>query len=66
MNLPDPRLAQVLVTRGDGTVQKCSVAGGDIRYDASGENRPPRIFFLGDCLRRADDKGVEVKLLCAG
>jgi hypothetical protein len=66
MNLPDPRLAQVLVTRADGTVQKCSVAGGDLRYDASGENRPARLFFQGDCLRQPDDKGIEVKLFCAG
>lgn len=66
MNLPDPRLAQVLVTRADGTVQTCSVAAGELRYDTSGENRPARLFFLGDCLRRGDDKGIEVKLLCAG
>jgi hypothetical protein len=67
MNLPDPRLARVEVTRGDGTVQTCSVAGGDLRYDASGEDgRPARLFFLGSCPRRADDKAVEVKLLCAG
>nr|WP_224240889.1 VWA domain-containing protein [Hyalangium gracile] len=66
MNLPDPRLAQVRVTRADGTVQTCSVAGGDLRYDASGEERPARIFFLGDCLRRQDDQGIEVKVFCAG
>ncbi|MDC0707744.1 VWA domain-containing protein [Stigmatella sp. ncwal1] len=65
MNIPDPLLAQVLVSRGDGTVQKCSVAGGDLRYDASGEDRPARLFFLGNCLRKADDQAVEVKLLCA-
>ncbi|ADO72239.1 vWA domain-containing protein [Stigmatella aurantiaca] len=65
MNIPDPLLAQVLVSRGDGTVQKCSVAGGDLRYDASGEGRPARLFFLGSCLRQADDQAVEVKLLCA-
>jgi hypothetical protein len=66
MNLPDPRLARVEVTRGDGTVQTCSVAGGDLRYDASGDGRSARLFFLGSCPRRADDKAVEVKLLCAG
>jgi hypothetical protein len=56
----------VEVTRGDGTVQTCSVAGGDLRYDASGDGRSARLFFLGSCPRRADDKAVEVKLLCAG
>jgi hypothetical protein len=66
MNLPDPRLAQVKLTRGDGTVQTCSVAGGSLRYDASGEDRPARLFFMGDCLRRQDDRAIEVKLLCAG
>jgi hypothetical protein len=66
MNLPDPRLAQVTITRGDGTVQRCSVAGGDLRYDPSGEDRPARLFFLGDCLRRADDRAIEVKMFCAG
>jgi len=65
MNLPDPRLARVDLTRADGTVQMCSVAAGSLRYDASGEDRPARLFFLGDCLRRADDKAIEVKLFCA-
>ena len=66
MNLPDPRLARVEVTRADGTVQRCSVAGGDLRYDAAVGEQPARLFFLGTCLRRADDKALEVKLLCAG
>jgi hypothetical protein len=65
MNLPDPRLARVDVTRADGSVQTCSVAGGSLRYDASGEGRPARLFFLGDCPRRPDDKTIEVKLFCA-
>jgi hypothetical protein len=67
MNLPDPLLARVEVTRADNTVQTCTVAGGDLRYDASGEGgRPARLFFLESCPRRPDDKAVEVKLLCAG
>ncbi|SES81845.1 vWA domain-containing protein [Stigmatella erecta] len=65
MNIPDPMLAQVRVTRQDGSVQTCSVAGGDLRYDASGEDRPARLFFLGSCLREPGDQAVEVKLLCA-
>lgn len=65
MNLPDPRLARVDVTRADGSVQTCSVAAGNLRYDPSGEDRPARIFFLGDCTRRPDDQAVEVKLFCA-
>ncbi len=66
MNLPDPRLARVEITRADGaTVDLCTVAKGNLRYDPSGEGHPARLFFQGDCTRRADDKAVEVKLLCA-
>jgi hypothetical protein len=46
-------------------VQKCSVAAGTLRYDPSGESRPARLFFLGDCVRRQDDRSIEVKLFCA-
>jgi hypothetical protein len=66
VNLPDPRLAQVELTRADGTVERCSVAAGDLRYEPSGEDRSARLYFLGSCLRRADDTKVEVKVLCAG
>lgn len=65
MNLPDPRLAQVRVTRADDSVQTCTVAGGQLRYDPSGEERPARLIFLSDCLRRQDDKGIEVRVICA-
>ena len=64
MNLPDPQLARVEITRANGSVQVCSVAGGSLRYDPSGEGRPARLFFQGDCTRRADDTSVEVKLFC--
>ena len=66
MNLPDPRLARVEVTRADGTVQTCSVAGGDLRYDPAVGEGSARLVFLGTCARRADDRSIEVKLLCAG
>ncbi|MBZ4419889.1 vWA domain-containing protein [Myxococcus sp. RHSTA-1-4] len=66
VNLPDPRLAQVELTRADGQVERCSVAAGDLRYEPSGEDRSARLYFLGSCLRRADDQKVEVKVLCAG
>lgn len=66
MNLPDPRLARVEVTRADGTVQTCSVAGGDLRYDPAVGEGSARLVFLGSCARRADDRSIEVKLLCAG
>ncbi|MCP3138035.1 vWA domain-containing protein [Pyxidicoccus xibeiensis] len=66
VNLPDPRLAQVELTRAGGAVEKCSVAAGDLRYEPSGEGRSARLYFLGPCLRRADDEKVEVKVICAG
>lgn len=66
VNLPDGRLAQVEVTRAGGEVEKCSVAAGDLRYEPSGKDRPARLYFLGPCLRRADDEKLEVKVLCAG
>ncbi|UYI11426.1 hypothetical protein [Myxococcus xanthus] len=66
VNLPDPRLVQVELTRANDEVERCSVAAGDLRYEASTEAYPARLFFQSSCLRRADDKKVEVKVLCAG
>ncbi len=66
VNLPDPRLARVELTRAGGQVETCSVAAGDLIYEPSGEGRPARIYFLESCLRRVDDEKVEVKVLCAG
>jgi hypothetical protein len=65
MNLPDPRLAQVRVTREDGTVQTCSVAGGDVSYVPSAEGRSARLYFQSSCPRRLTDQQIEIKLLCA-
>ncbi|MGE6758935.1 VWA domain-containing protein [Corallococcus interemptor] len=66
VNLPDPRLAVVYVTRSDGSVQTCTAANGDFRYEPPTDGRSARIFFLGPCLRRVGDTKVEVKVLCAG
>ena len=66
VNLPDARLAQVELTRANGAVDRCSVAAGDLRYAPSGEERSARLYFLGTCLRRADDQKVQVKVVCAG
>ena len=65
VNLPDPRLAQVRVTRADGSVQLCSVAGGQLTYEPSAEGRPARLFFQSSCPRLLTDTRLEVKLLCA-
>ena len=66
VNLPDPRLAQVRVTRADDSVQTCSVAGGDLTYEPSTEQRAARLYFQSSCARQPTDKKIEVKLLCAG
>ncbi|NPD22935.1 VWA domain-containing protein [Corallococcus exiguus] len=66
VNLPDPRLAVVNVTRADGSVQTCTAGNGDFRYEPPSGDRSARIFFLGPCLRRVGDTKVEVKVLCAG
>ena len=65
VNLPDPLLAQVRVTREDGAVQTCSVAGGDLTYTPSAEGRSARLYFQSSCPRRLTDQQLEVKLLCA-
>ncbi len=66
VNLPDPLLARVEVTREDGSIQTCSVAGGALTYEPSAEGRSARLYFQSSCPRRATDKKVEVKVLCAG
>jgi hypothetical protein len=65
VNLPDPRLVQVRVTREDDSVQTCSVAGGDLTYEPATERQAARLFFQSSCSRRPTDKKLEVKLLCA-
>jgi hypothetical protein len=66
MNLPDPALAQVRVTRANGEVQVCTTSGGQLAYEPAADGRPPQMYFLGSCLRRNDDQGIQVRLLCAG
>jgi len=64
--LPDPGLATVEITRGDGAIQKCTVDNGGIRYEEPTLTTDGRIYFLGPCPRLPDDKHVDLKLLCAG
>lgn len=64
--MPDPRLVTVEITRADGTVQKCTIDNGGIRYEGATDTADARIYFLGPCPRLPDDKHVELKMLCAG
>ena len=66
MNVPDPRLLVVSITRKDGTVESCTVANGGIDYLPPSGSQPGQVKFLSSCLRRGDDQKVDVKLLCAG
>ena len=65
VNLPDPRLAQVRITRADGSVQTCSVAGGGVTYTPSTERHAARLYFQSSCPRRLDDRKIDIQLLCA-
>jgi hypothetical protein len=65
-NVPDPRLLAVDITRGDGSVQRCTLANGGITVVEATDTQPQAVRFQAGCLRRATDTRVEVKLLCAG
>lgn len=65
MNVPDPRLLVVDITRQDGSVQSCSVSNDGISYEPAHDAVPARVHFLGSCQRRADDQKVEVRVICA-
>jgi hypothetical protein len=65
-NIPDPRLVQVVLTRGDGAKQTCTQFNEGLEVlEAGGPAVPARFRFRGACLRRAKDLAVEVRLLCA-
>ena len=65
MNLPDPALVQVQITRANGDVQTCTTQGGQLAYEPAANGRPPRVYFQGDCLRRDTDQNIRVRLFCA-
>ncbi len=66
-NIPDPRLLVVEILRYDGAKVICTQANGGISaFDAPTADQPGRIHFDEQCHRRADDKAVDIKLLCAG
>jgi hypothetical protein len=65
-NVPDPRLLQLEITRADGTVQHCTLANGGISYLPPTGSEKAQVRFEQNCLRRASDTAVTVKLLCAG
>ncbi len=68
-NVPDPDAMQILITRADGSTQACTTPGagnGGIEVLPAGAAAGViRVRFRGDCLRRANDSAVDVRLLCA-
>lgn len=66
MNVPDPALLVVTIERGDGGVENCTVANGGISFEPGQNGGADKVRFHPPCLRRGDDRDVQVKLLCAG
>ena len=65
-NVPDPRLLEIDIARGDGSVERCSLSNGGFLYEPGVGTEKPTVRFQQQCLRRTTDTGVTVKLLCAG
>ncbi|MFT3835711.1 MAG: VWA domain-containing protein [Myxococcaceae bacterium] len=64
--VPDPRMLQMAITRADGNVQLCTQANGGLgTWDAPTAGQPGRIHFNASCKRRADDRAIAIKMLCA-
>lgn len=65
-NIPAPEMVQIALTRSSGAVQTCTQAnGGLLVVSPGGPGVPTKLRFQGECLRRADDTTLAVKLLCA-
>jgi hypothetical protein len=64
--VPDPNLIKVVITRNaTGDAPPCTVANGGITVDPPTSSNPnTRIHFGNTCLRRRDDTGLSVSLLC--
>jgi hypothetical protein len=63
--IPDPGVVKVEVTRWNGTIQTCTVDNGGITIVMpTSQDRGSRVYFNASCLRRRDDLGLSVTLLC--
>ncbi len=66
-NVPDPRLLQVTIIRRDDSPQVCTLSNeGLTAFDPAAVDQPARVHFGGACVRRADDKEVQIRMFCAG
>lgn len=65
-NVPDARLLQFVITRGDGTKENCTTANnGIVSFSQSSDGASARVQFGNQCRRRADDLSIVIKILCA-
>jgi hypothetical protein len=64
--VPDPGVVKIDINRVDKSVQTCTVANGGITIEMpTSVNPKTRVHFSSTCLRRRDDNGLMVSLLCA-
>lgn len=63
-DLPDEHMLQLEITRADGSTQLCTLLQG-LSFEPGVNGGNPRITFKDACLRRADDKSIAFRLLCA-
>jgi len=61
---PDGRMLVVDIIRADGTAIECTDGNGFV-YAPPANGLPARLSFVDPCSRRADDKKIDVKLICA-
>ena len=61
---PDGRMLVVDIIRADGTAIECTDGNGFV-YAPPANGLPARLSFVDPCGRRADDKKIDVKLICA-
>ncbi|MFO0599429.1 MAG: VWA domain-containing protein [Myxococcaceae bacterium] len=65
-NVPDERLMQFIITRKDGTKETCTSSNnGIVNFSRSSVDTTAKFQFGNQCRRRADDQGIEVKMICA-
>jgi hypothetical protein len=64
--VPDPRVMKAEIVRKDGTISACTTENGGFTYEPPTAESGAKIHFQSTCPRRADDRSVELKLLCAG
>jgi len=64
-NIPDKNLAQIRLTRADGSQQICTLHNDGIALWSEGtDGRPDRIYLSKECPRYPSDQKVEVTLFC--